>query len=57
MDKQREIEFQLERREQLIRHIAFLYMTGRPVRSQVLDAEQEIEALEKHLEWLGYVRN
>ena len=57
MDKQREIEFQLERREQLIRHIAFLYMTGRPVRRQILDTEQEIESVEKHLEWLGYVRN
>jgi hypothetical protein len=57
MDKQKEIEFQLERREQLIRHIAFLYMTGRPVKSQILDTEQEIELVEKRLEWLGYVRN
>ena len=57
MDKQKEIDFQLERRAQLVRHIAFLYMTGRPVKSQILDTEQEIELVEKRLEWLGYVRN
>ena len=57
MDKQREIEFQLERRNQLVRHIAFLYMTRRPVKKQILDTEQEIELVEKRLEYLGYVRN
>jgi hypothetical protein len=57
MDKQREIDFQLERRQQLINHIAFLYMTRRPVKTQILDTEQEIELVEKRLEYLGYVRN
>ena len=57
MDKQREIDFQLERRHQLIRHIAFLYMSGRPVKNQILDTEQEIELVEKRLEYLGYERN
>ena len=57
MDKQREIDFQLERRHQLVRHIAFLYMSGRPVKNQILDTEQEIELVEKRLEYLGYERN
>jgi hypothetical protein len=57
MDKQQEISFQLGRREQLVKHIEFLYVSQRPVKDQILQAEGEIEVLDKRLEYLGYVRN
>ena len=57
MDKQQEINFQLGRREQLVKHIEFLYICQRPVKDQILQAEGEIEVLDKRLEYLGYVRN
>jgi hypothetical protein len=57
MDKQQEISFQLGRRDQLLKHIEFLYVSQRPVKDQILQAEGEIEMLDKRLEFLGYVRN
>ena len=57
MNKQMEIDHQLRRRSELVSHIAWLYRTGRPVKTMILNAEQEIEFVEKRLEQLGYVRN
>ncbi len=52
MDTQREIQFQLERREQLVRHIAMLYMMRRDVTAMVEDTEKEIDIIDRHIAYL-----
>ena len=49
MDTQREIQFQLERREQLVRHIAMLYTMRRDVTAMVEDTEKEIDIIDRHI--------
>ena len=52
VDTQTEIQFQLERREQLVRHIAMLYTMRRDVMAMVEDAEKEIDIIDRHLVYL-----
>ena len=52
MDTQIEIQFQLERREQLVRHIAMLYMMRRDVTAMVEDTEKEIDIIDRHIAYL-----
>jgi hypothetical protein len=52
MDTYTEIQFQLERREQLVRHIAMLYTMRRDVMAMVEDAEKEIDIIDRHVAYL-----